>query len=139
VLGLVLLNGCASLSVRTVPYLGVPRYASTAPASIGILQQAPARAHEKLGEVVVDASADPAPPVEKIEAALRSEAARLGADAVVLVHDQMHLLGGYVYGPWWSPAVAPIHGRVIIGVAIKYKAAPEGGDRPAPAQPPARP
>ncbi len=117
---LLALPGCSSYSVRTIQYVGAPRPAATSPTRIEILRAEPARPHEKLGEVVVDATIDPPPSIEKVEAALRRDAAKLGADAVVLVHDQTHPVGAYVSGPWWSPMMVTVHGRLIVAVAIKY-------------------
>lgn len=109
------------MNSRTLQYVGVTRYPRSDAVQVEIVHQFPTRAHEKLGEVVVNASVDPGPPVEKIEAALRRDAAKLGADAVVLVHDQTHPVGAVVTGPWWSSTFSTIHGRVVVGVAIKYK------------------
>jgi|YNPNPStandDraft_1061719.scaffolds.fasta_scaffold04338_10 hypothetical protein len=120
-LGLLLLVGCSSLSSRTVQYVGAPRPPATSPTQIEILRSEPARPHEKLGEVVVDASIDPPPKIEKIEEVLRRDAAKMGADAVVLVHDQIHPVGAVITGPWWSPMVSTVRGRLIVGIAIKYQ------------------
>jgi len=121
VLFLAALTGCTSLDTRTMPYVGVPRYAASDPAKVELLRTPPTRDHDRLGEVTVDASVDPAPPMEKIEAALKQEAARLGADAVVIVHDGIHPVAYYAWGPWWSPSVSSIPGRVVVGIAVKYK------------------
>lgn len=109
------------MSSRTVQYVGAPRPPATSPTQIEILRSEPARPHEKLGEVVVDASIDPPPKIEKIEEVLRRDAAKMGADAVVLVHDQIHPVGAVVTGPWWSPMVSTVRGRLIVGIAIKYQ------------------
>ena len=47
------------------------------------------QAHDALGEVVVDASIQPAAPIEQIEDKLRSEAAKMGADAIVIQVDRI--------------------------------------------------
>lgn len=119
--GLALLTGCVSLTSRSVAYVGGPRFSPTDPARVEILQAEPERAHDKLGEAVVNASVDPAPSVDKIEARLRREAARLGADAVYLVHDRTEAVGAVAMGPWWSQSYSPIQGRIVVGVAIKYR------------------
>jgi hypothetical protein len=119
--GLAFLTGCSSLSSRSVAYIAAPRFGPTDATGIEILQAEPSRAHDKLGEVVVNASVDPAPPVDQIEARLRREAGRLGADAVYLVHDRTEAVGGVVMGPWWSQSYSTIQGRIVVGVAIKYK------------------
>jgi len=116
-----LVTGCTSLSSRGVAYIGAPRFGPTDPNRIEILQAEPERAHDKLGEAVVNASVDPSPTVDKVEARLRREAARMGADAVYLVHDRTEAVGAVAMGPWWSQSYSPIHGRVVVAVAIKYK------------------
>lgn len=113
--------GCSSMSTNTIPYLGVARYAPTDWQQVAILHEAPEQAHEKLGEVVASVSLSPAPSVEKIETALRRKAARLGADAIVLIRDQVETTGSWVTGPFWAPTVSPIRDRVIVAVAIKYR------------------
>lgn len=118
---LLTLAGCSSFSARTLQYVGAPRPPSTVPSRIEILRSEPTRPYEKLGEVVIDASIDPSPKIEKIEEAIRNNAAKLGADAVYLVHDQIHPVGVIVTGPWWSPMASTVRGRLIVGIAIKYK------------------
>ncbi len=104
-----------------MPYVGAPRLAPTDPAKVVILRTPPTRAHERLGEVTVDASVEPSPPMEKIEAALRERAAALGADAVLIVHDAIQPMGYYAWGPWWAPSVSAVSARIVVGVALKYK------------------
>ena len=66
--------------------------------------------------------ADPAPLVEKIEAKLRDEAGKLGADAVVVVYDRVQPTAAYVSGPVWDRSIQAVTGRKVVGVAIKYRA-----------------
>jgi hypothetical protein len=120
-LSLVGLTGCSSLSTETIQYLGVPRHAPTDPEEVEILQAAPDQPHTKLGEVVTSVSLNPSPSIEKIERAMRRKAAALGADAVVLIRDQVEVTGTWLAGPYWSPRVSPIRDRVIVGVAIKFE------------------
>ena len=121
VLALAALAGCTSLETHTMPDVGAPRLAPTDPAKVEIIRAPPTREHDRLGEVTVDASVDPSPPMEKIEAALKERGAALGADAVFIVHDGIHPVGYYAWGPWWSPSVSTIAGRIVVGVALKYK------------------
>ena len=79
------------------------------------------RPHERLGDIMVDASTEPAPPVAEIEAKLRSEAAKLGADAVVVVYDRVRTTGAFVAGPLFARSVEGVSGRKVVGVAIKYR------------------
>jgi hypothetical protein len=59
--------------------------------------------------------------VTKIEEAIRKGAAKLGADAAVVVYDATRPTGAVVMGPWWGRTVDTIQGRMIIAVAIKYQ------------------
>lgn len=114
-------TGCSYVNSHTIAYLGVPRPAPTEPARIEILQAPPSRPHERLGEVVIDASLSPTPKPEKIEARIRKEAAKLGADAVLVASDQATTSGYWMTGPWWSATMSAVQSRVIVGVALKYK------------------
>ena len=114
-----LVTGCHTVSTSLVPYVGLPKYPPSDPAKIEILQKDPTRTFEKLGEVT--ASPDEGTSAATIEAALRKEAARLGADAVVLVYDKMQVIGSRVWGPAWAPEISNVNQRVIVVVAIKYK------------------
>jgi hypothetical protein len=79
------------------------------------------RPHVRLGEIVIDASTEPAPPVTEVEAKLRAEAGKLGADAVVVVVDRVQPVGAFVSGPWFGRDVDVFKGRKLVGVAIKYE------------------
>ena len=54
-------------------------------------------------------------------AALRKAAAKLGADAVVVVSDSTQVTGAYVTGPWYGRSIERVVGRIVIAVAIKYQ------------------
>ena len=114
----ILLAGCSYVSTETRHYLGVGSYPPSDPSNIGILRSAPERPHERLGEVILEPQGDP--PVAEMEAKLRQGAAKLGADAVVIVADKTRLMGSYLSGPWWGREVYAQYGRVIVAVAIKY-------------------
>jgi hypothetical protein len=116
---LLVLTGCNTVSTSTKQYLGGPIYAPSDPATIQILREQPTRPHVRLGEVQAQPSSDSVGAME-IEAAIRKAAAKLGADAVVIVYDRTQVTGAYVTGPWWGRSVNTVTGRVIIGVAIKY-------------------
>src|SRR5512139_1250910 len=80
------LAGCASISTRTRIYPGAPKYPPTDPLKVEILRVAPTRPHDRLGEIALDATDDPSR--ERIEKKLKNAAAKLGADAMVVVFDQ---------------------------------------------------
>ena len=113
--------GCSYYDSHTIAYVGAPRPAPTTPAQIELIHAPPTRAHERLGEIVVDTSLEPPPSIQKVEARFRREAAKLGADAVFIVQDQAQTTGWWTTGPWWSPSVSSLRSRVIVGVALKYQ------------------
>jgi hypothetical protein len=112
------LSGCAYVSVETRPYLAVPSYPPTDPALVQILHSAPTRPHERLGEISLEPQGNP--PVAEMEAKLRQAAAKMGADAAVIVADRTRWLGAYESGPWWGREISAQYGRIIIVVAIRY-------------------
>jgi len=57
---------------------------------------------------------------KQIEQALQKVAAKLGANAVVIVADHSQMVGAMLTGPPWARSVNTISGRVIVGVAIRY-------------------
>ena len=86
------LMACASVEAYTTQYVGAPHYPPSDPARVEILRTEPTRPHERLGEIVLDASTDPAPPI-----------------------------AAYVTGPWWDRDLQTVTGRKLVGVAIKYQ------------------
>ena len=116
----IVLTGCNTVSTSIKQDLGLPSYAPTDPAQVQILRTVPTRAHVRLGEVTAEPSSDGVP-VTEIEASIRKAAAKMGADAAVVVYDQTQTTGAYVTGPWWGRSVTTVQGRVIIAVAIKYQ------------------
>lgn len=115
-----LLAGCTSISDRTHAYLGSPQYPASSPESIQILQSEPAGAKDRLGEITLIVDGEPRR--EQIEAKLKKAAARLGADAVFVVHDKLHIFPIVYADWWWGPmGVTEESQRRIVAVAIKYK------------------
>jgi hypothetical protein len=112
-------TGCNTVSISSNQYLGGPTYAPSDPAQIQILRTPPTRPHVRLGEVTAEPSSDGVS-VQKIETALSAAAAKMGADAVVIVSDRTQVTGAMVTGPWYGRTVQETSSRVIVGVAIKY-------------------
>lgn len=56
-----------------------------------------------------------------IEAALREEAAKLGADAVIVVSDRIEITEASVTGGVVNRSLRRDEGRVIAAIAIKYQ------------------
>jgi hypothetical protein len=96
---------CAHVDATTTQYVGVPRFPPTEAKSVQVLNAEPMKTHDRLGEILLDISVDPAPPIEDVEARLREEAAKLGANAVFVVRDMVN----------------PNLGRKLIAVAIRYR------------------
>jgi hypothetical protein len=101
----------------------MPAFSPTKAGSVEILRAPPTRPHLRLGEVTVDPQNNTS--VQTIEQKFRESAAKMGANAVVIVSDKTELMGIQENGPWYAAQATPITGRVIVGVAIRYTAAPE--------------
>jgi hypothetical protein len=111
--------GCNTVSVQTRQDLGLPTYPPTDPATVQILRTAPTAPHVRLGEITAEpASVDT--PVAQIETKLQQAAAKIGANAVVIVVDRTQVVGATVVGGWYNRQLSPDIGRVIIGVPIRY-------------------
>ncbi|MCX6924315.1 MAG: hypothetical protein NT154_14040 [Verrucomicrobia bacterium] len=119
VIGLVALTGCNTVSTSSRQYLGGPTYPPSDPAQIQILRAEPTRPNVQLGQVQAEPSSDSVPSLQ-IEQALQKAAAKMGANAVVIVADRTQYMGTIVTGPLWARSVNTISGRVIVGVAIRY-------------------
>lgn len=115
------LSACATVDAQTTAYVGVEHPAPTLASEVQVLRVEPTRPHVRLGEILIDASVDPAPPITQVEQKLREEAAKLGADAVVVVYDQIQPVAAYVTGPLWSRDIETIQGRKLKGIAIRYQ------------------
>ena len=113
-------TGCQTVSSSYTQYIGVPTFPPSNPAQVQILRTEPTRAHVRLGEVRAQPSSESVN-VTKIEAALKEQAAKMGADAAVVVYDKTQVVGAQVVGGWLNRSVDPIEGRVVIAIAIKYQ------------------
>ncbi len=113
--------GCATTSVVATSdrLIGAPIYPPTDPARVQILRENAAECYEKLGEIHIEPMTG-FPPREKIEAELRREGARFGADAVLITYDRTVSSGkSYTGGP--LGVEEPILGHAVRADAIKYK------------------
>lgn len=118
---LLAIAGCTNIDARTTEYVGVPHAAPTNAADVQVLRSEPLRRHIRLGEILVDATVEPAPPITEVEQKLREQAASIGGDAVVVVYDRIQPLSAYVSGPLWSRDIQTIEGRKLKGIVIKYQ------------------
>ena len=113
--------GCASTSVSTIPYPDVGTLSPTEPARVQILRAEPARPHVKLGEITVDASSSPPPTPQEVDGMLRTAAAKLGADAAVVVADTTQPGLPVAGATWWGRTPMSRGAREVIAVAVKYR------------------
>jgi len=118
VAALALFGGCTKVSVTTMPFTEVQKFPPTDPGIVGVLHSEPSRPHLRLGEInlephVKQSAAD-------LEQQLQDAGAQLGADAVVVVADPANLIGGTAATSWWGRGVAPVHGEIVVAVAIRY-------------------
>ena len=116
-----LLSACASIDAQTPASVGAPHPGPTLAATVQVLRVEPMRPHVRLGEILVDASVDPAPPITDVEQKLKDEAAKIGGDAVVVVYDRIQPVAAYVSGPLWSRDIETIQGRKLKGIVIQYQ------------------
>jgi hypothetical protein len=112
---------CASIDAQTTEYVGAPHAAPTNPANVQVLRSEPTREHVRVGEVILEASTEPAPPVTELEQKLKDEAAKIGGDAVVVVYDQIQPVAAVVNGPLWNRDIETIEGRRLKGIVIHYQ------------------
>ena len=115
------LTACATVDAQTTAYVGVEHPAPTLASEVQVLRTEPTRPHVRLGEIMIDASVDPAPPITQVEQKLREQAATLGANAAVVVYDNIQLVAAYVSGPLWSRDIETIQGRKLKAIAIRYQ------------------
>ncbi len=106
-----LLAACATNPVRVLPRVGVPMYPPTEPGTILVLREEPARPFEILGQIIIEPEA--VLPASDIERMLRQEAARMGADAVVIVSNMTMRVG--------ETREDMAGGQIIAANAIRYK------------------
>ena len=96
---------CAYVDATTTEYVGVPRGPRVDADKVQVLPSEPRQRHERLGEVLLTVSVDPAPPLADIEQRLREEAGKMGASAVYVIRD----------------VIRPGEDRKLIGIAIRYR------------------
>jgi hypothetical protein len=115
---LLLVTGCDTVSINSNRYTGGTIYAPTDPASVQILH-IPVRPHVRLGEITARPSSDNVS-IQKIEAELKNAAAKMGANAVVIIYDSTQAIGASINDPWYGRTHGGPEARVITGEAIRY-------------------
>ena len=117
----ILLSGCSHVTVETKrnPDTGV--YAPVPYKSVAILRSPPQEKYQAIGEIHIQPKANEKPSPGEILKEFRKAAAKIGADAVVLVADPAGLTGGPVAGSeWWKGGSGRGDRHTVVGVAIWY-------------------
>jgi len=107
--------GCyQTYGARYYPHMR--NFPPTSPAQVVLLRSEPRRAHIALGEVWIR----PRYYMDRyqVESMLKEKAARMGADAVVIVRDKYYR-EGVVYNYWRGSRA--VYERHIVGIAIRYQ------------------
>lgn len=116
----ILLSGCASFGVAR--YNDQVNYPPTNPNLVKIFNSEPPQPFEKIGELTCNAA--PASSFNSINKRFQMEAAKMGADAVIV---NTNLITGGVYhnmnsyGSGFSGSATPMYKKSILGIAIKFK------------------
>jgi len=114
------LAACTGLDVHTTPYTGATRHPPGDEQAVLILREEPGRPHEELGQIVIESS-DMDAPTDEVERRLRIEAAALGADAAVVVHDALQPLVADAAPIWYERDARAPETRKLVAVAIKFR------------------
>lgn len=120
----VLATACSSVQTRSIHFVGRPEFPPTDPATVEILSRPPERPHWVLGQIIAEPQGNPGDAA--IEEKLREDAAAMGGNAVVIVHDGLRRVGAvWQGGPWWGGGtIHPVMGQVISAIVVRFK--PEG-------------
>jgi hypothetical protein len=115
------LAACATIDSNVNTYGDIPDLKPTDANTVTILRNAPTREYVRLGQVVVNSSYSPAPSPDAVHERLRREAASIGADAVIVVYDDVQPVNAYSVTAQPSASKEADPRRRTIGVAIKYR------------------
>jgi hypothetical protein len=108
------------VSAHTTQYAGAPQQGPTQPANVKVLRYPPAEPSRQLGEIVLLVPTDSQQTSEQVEAKLREEAGKLGADAVIVVDDRIQPEGAAFPAGWYFTAET-VADEKIVAKAIKYQ------------------
>ena len=102
-----MLAGCIPyVDATSTRYAGVEKFSPTDPATVQLLDREPKQRHDRLGEVKLDISMDPPAAVADIDARVREEAAKMGANAIYIID------GGVSYAD---------KQRKLVGIAVRIR------------------
>jgi hypothetical protein len=115
-------GGCSTISADVKQNIAAPNFPPTSPATVQILSAPPLGSYARVGQINLTVEGEPGKAA--IQERFRREASKLGANAVIVVSDQIVVLSTYISGPWWGREASPITGRLIVGEAIRLAETP---------------
>jgi len=118
---LLALAGCSGVDTSSFKLIGAPDLPPTDPVTVQILEHPPLRPFVRLGRIRAEPQGDAGNAA--IEAALQKEAARMGADAVIVGFQGERRIGAEISGFAGDAEIQPEMGRVVIGTAIHFRRA----------------
>jgi hypothetical protein len=116
----------AQISAHTTPYVGAP---PTQPANVRVLRFEPTQPSQNIGEIVLIIPPDGIQSKEQVDDKLMEEAAKLGADAVVVVDDHLQPYGADFKYEWHFVADYD-QSEKLVAKAIKLGTLPVTGREP---------
>jgi hypothetical protein len=111
-------SSCSTISAHTTKYAGVPPQPPTQPSAVRILRFQPTQPSQQLGEIVLNVTSDNPQVNQQMEDKLREEAAKLGADAVVVVDARVQQEGATIGAG--ENYFETVYGQKLVAKAIKY-------------------
>lgn len=119
----------AYISAHTTPYASVPPQAPTQPANVRVLRFEPTQPSQNVGEIVLLIPRDAPQSTEAVNDKLRQEAAKLGADAVIVVDDHFQQNGAEFKAEWHLVAENE-QTEKLVAKALKLGTLPVTGREP---------
>jgi hypothetical protein len=108
---------CAGVSAPSHPYLAVPRYPPTSPASVQILPAEPDQPKDRLGEISLSVLDNPSQ--QTLKHKQRKAAAAMGANALFITSDKTCLYPVAYYDWWYPPRFHQESSRDILAEAVR--------------------
>jgi hypothetical protein len=118
-LAVLLLAACSGVDTSSFKLIGAPDLPPTDAAQVQILEHPPLRPFVRLGRIRAQPEGEAGN--EAIEAALRKEAAKMGADAVIIGFQGERRVGAFVSGFPGDAEIQPEIGRVVQATAIAFR------------------
>jgi hypothetical protein len=114
---LVAITACKSLSVQTRRDPGMPEQPPTQVDKVLVLAKAPPPPFSRLGEIIVEPKKDST--FQQVTRILQENAAKLGADAVVVIANRPMTMEEATPGTWLALQDGGKIRGTVVGIAIK--------------------